>query len=81
VRNVRENPRVSLVVDDYDEDWTKLRWVIVEGTARIVEDGERRRALAALVDKYPQYAAMDLPVVAGDVLGITPARILVWRVT
>ena len=79
VRNVRENPRVALVVDEYDEDWTTLRWVMVEGTARVVEGDERARALAALVEKYPQYAAMNLETRAGDVLGIVPARVLAWR--
>jgi PPOX class probable F420-dependent enzyme len=74
VRNVRENPQASLVVDEYDEDWTKLRWVMVEGTARIVDGPERERALAALVVKYRQYAAMDLVRTAGDVLAIDPAR-------
>ena len=79
LRNVRENPRVALVVDDYDENWTRLRWVIVEGTARIVEGDERAGALAALVEKYPQYTAMNLETQAGDVLGIGPARVLAWR--
>src|SRR5437773_11844661 len=60
VRNVRENPQVSLVVDEYDEDWTKLRWVMVESTARVADGAERARALGALVAKYPQSAAMEL---------------------
>jgi PPOX class probable F420-dependent enzyme len=81
VRNVRENPRVSLVVDEYDdEDWTKLRWVMLEGTAAVMADGpERESALAALVEKYAQYAAMDLVRTAGDVLAIIPARVVAWR--
>src|SRR5216683_8079409 len=41
LRNIAENPRVSLVVDEYDEDWTRLRYVIVEGNAEIVEAGSR----------------------------------------
>ena len=79
VRNVRENPLVSLVVDEYDEDWTKLRWVMIEGTARVVDGAERERALGSLVAKYRQYAAMDLTHTAGDVLAITPARLVAWR--
>jgi PPOX class probable F420-dependent enzyme len=79
VRNVRENPQVSLVVDEYDEDWTKLRWVMVEGTARVADGVERERALAALVAKYPQYADMKLATTAGDVLAMTPARLVAWR--
>ena len=79
VRNVRENPQVSLVVDEYDEDWAKLRWVMVEGTARVCDGDERNRALAALVAKYQQYAAMELATTAGDVLAITPVRVVAWR--
>jgi PPOX class probable F420-dependent enzyme len=81
IRNVRENPRVSLVVDEYDdEDWTKLRWVMLEGTAAVVVDGpERERALGALVAKYAQYAGMDLVHTAGDVLSIEPTRVVAWR--
>lgn len=80
VRNLAENPRVSLVVDVWDEDWSRLSWVMVEGTAAVLVDGtERALALAALVAKYPQYAAMDLPVTAGDVVAITPTRVLAWR--
>jgi len=82
VRNVVENPRVSLVVDVWDEDWSRLAWVMAEGTAGILtSDMERAPALAALVAKYPQYAAMDLPAVAGAVLAITPARVVAWRAT
>ena len=79
VRNVRENPQVSLVVDEYDEDWAKLRWVMVEGTARVADGAERARALGALVAKYPQYAAMELAATAGDVLAMTPVRLVAWR--
>ena len=81
MRNVRENPRVSLVVDEYDDtDWTRLRWVMLEGTAAVVADGaERERALGALVAKYPQYAAMELAKTAGDVLAIVPTRLVAWR--
>jgi PPOX class probable F420-dependent enzyme len=80
LRNVAENPRVSLVVDRWDEDWTRLAWVIVEGTAGILTtDLERAPALAALVAKYPQYRAMELTTTAGAVLAITPARVLAWR--
>ena len=79
VRNVRENPQVSLVVDEYDEDWTRLRWVMVEGVARIVDGAERVEALDALVEKYAQYRTMDLARSAGDVLGITAHRVVAWQ--
>ena len=82
LRNVADNPKVSLVVDGWDEDWTKLAWVVVEGTAGILTtDLERAPALGALVAKYPQYLAMDLTRTAGPVLAVTPTRVLCWRAT
>jgi PPOX class probable F420-dependent enzyme len=82
IRNIRENPRVSLVVDVWDEDWSRLRWVMAEGSAAVVSDAsERARALEALVAKYPQYAAMRLATTAGDVVAITPSRVTGWRAT
>lgn len=78
VRNVVTNGRVSVVVDVYDEDWSKLRWVLLEGTAEVVESGdERDRAVAALEAKYPQYRTLSLegcPVIRVDV-----ERRVEWR--
>ena len=55
IRNLRENPRVSIVIDEYDEDWTHLWWVRVDGVARVVP--EDAAAVELLVAKYPQYEA------------------------
>ena len=56
VRNIETNGRVSIVVDHYDEDWTTLAWVLLEGLATILETGaERDTAATALAAKYPQY--------------------------
>ena len=56
VRNILSNPRVSLIVDDYSEDWSKLRYVLVHGKAELLETGEDRdRAEGLLREKYPQY--------------------------
>jgi PPOX class probable F420-dependent enzyme len=53
--NVRAEPRVSLLVDVYDEDWSRLWWVRADGHARIVHDGPLlEAALDRLVNKYPQ---------------------------
>jgi PPOX class probable F420-dependent enzyme len=66
--NVRENPFAALVVDRYDEDWSRLGWVMLQGRAEIFESGpEHDRAQAALRARYPQLACMrieHLPVVA-----------------
>ena len=69
LRNIAENPNVTLTADHYDdEDWSRLRWVMVRGRAEILEDGaEHDEAQALLRAKYPQYRTMDLaplPVIA-----------------
>lgn len=79
IRNILANPKVCLVVDHYeDEDWSRLGWLQVRGTASIVEDAaERQAALAALRARYRQYQAMaleDLPL-----LRITPTRLVGWQ--
>jgi PPOX class probable F420-dependent enzyme len=66
--NLRENPFAALVVDHYDEDWSRLGWVMVQGRAEMLEAGpEHDLAQASLRAHYPQLAAMRierLPVVA-----------------
>ena len=80
LRNIAENPRVSLVVDEYDEDWTRLRYVIVEGHADVLSEGDEfSRAIDGLVAKYPQYRALALPRDSGAVVRIVPDRVLAWR--
>lgn len=68
--NLRTNPRASLLVDHYAEDWASLWWIRVDGTGRVIEDGpEHATALAALVTKYEQYRHRTPPgaVVAVDI--------------
>ena len=80
VRNIAENPRVSLVVDRYDEEWTRLCWVIVQGRADILTDGpERAGAVDKLRDKYAQYRALGLDRETATVIRISPERTLFWR--
>lgn len=79
LRNIAENPRVSLVVDEYDEDWTRLRWVIVEGRADVLTDGaEYAGAVDLLLAKYPQYRAMGLDRAQGTLVRVTSERLLSW---
>ncbi|HET7342427.1 MAG TPA: TIGR03668 family PPOX class F420-dependent oxidoreductase [Methylomirabilota bacterium] len=80
LRNIAANPHVSLVVDVWDEDWSRLAWVIVEGRAQVLTSGaEFTRAIDLLVAKYPQYRAMGLDRAEGAVVAVTPARVLSWR--
>jgi len=68
MRNIAENPRVSLVADRYDENWSRLGWVMVQGRAEVLAaGGEHDAAQALLRARYPQYRSMrieELPVVA-----------------
>jgi len=81
VSNIRENPRVSMVVDHYDEDWSRLRYVILQGRADLLTGGlEFSRAADLLLDKYTQYRGMGLPRESGLIIKITPERVLQWSV-
>jgi PPOX class probable F420-dependent enzyme len=62
VRNIEGNPAVALVVDQYEEDWSRLAFVQVRGVARIVQPGEagHPEAIAALRAKYRQYRSMAI---------------------
>ena len=67
--NVRVEPRVSVLVDHYEDDWTRLWWVRADGRARVVDGGpELERAAALVTDRYPQERGQPLgPAVAVDV--------------
>ena len=77
MRNLIDNPQAAIVFDRWDEDWTRLGWVMLRGRAEILADGgEHDRAQALLRERYPQYRAMrleDLPVIA-----IRVARAASW---
>ena len=77
VANVRANPRVSMIVDQYDEDWDQLWWVRVDGRARVLQPGPGyEEAIAPLYDKYRgQYGLHGLP---GPALVIEANRWVGW---
>jgi PPOX class probable F420-dependent enzyme len=68
LRNIIENPVAAFVADRWDEEWTRLGWVMLHGPAEILAGGaEHDRAQALLRERYPQYRMMelgDLPVIA-----------------
>ena len=80
VRNLRANPRVTLVADDYSEAWDGLRGVMVAGTATIHGRGPRfRRGRKLLYAKYPQYPT-DAAITERDsvVVEVTPTAVFAW---
>jgi PPOX class probable F420-dependent enzyme len=80
LENIRAVPRVALLIDEYDEDWTQLWYVLIRGKANLIPNSahqERARAIRRLRAKYPQYAggmlADDAPIIR-----ITPERTTSW---
>jgi PPOX class probable F420-dependent enzyme len=65
--NIAENPRVSMLVDHYADDWTRLWWARADGIAVVERAGEDHAAhWRLLAAKYPQYGgqAQGGPVIA-----------------
>jgi PPOX class probable F420-dependent enzyme len=77
-RNIERNAAVCLTIDRYDEDWTRLAWLQIRGTAAILGSGlERPSAIAALRERYPQYLGMNLE--SRPLIQITPRIVRSWR--
>lgn len=58
LRNIERDPRVTVLIDRYDDDWTHIWWVRIDGRGRLLHEGEERdHSIEALVERYPQYAA------------------------
>jgi PPOX class probable F420-dependent enzyme len=68
LRNLMDNPSTAFVADRYDDDWSRLGWVMLSGRADILPDGEEHdRAQALLRERYAPYRTMQLaglPVIA-----------------
>ncbi len=80
LRNLRANPRVTVVADDYSEAWDGLRGVMVVGEARLHARGPGfRRGRRLLYDKFPQYES-EAALGVGDsvVVEVIPRRIFAW---
>jgi PPOX class probable F420-dependent enzyme len=70
---LRADPRATITVDRYDDDWTKLAWVQVLATATIRDLDSA--SLAALQRRYPAYATPP----PGPLIVFSPLRVLCWR--
>ena len=80
LQNIRSVPRVALLIDEYDEDWTQLWYILIRGKARLIPASAHREqawAIRKLRAKYPQYVrgmlADDAPIIR-----IIPERITSW---
>ena len=80
LRNIRAVPRVALLIDEYDEDWTQLWYVLIRGDAKLIPKSAHKKhawAIRKLRAKYPQYGqgmlADDAPIIR-----ITPVQTTSW---
>jgi PPOX class probable F420-dependent enzyme len=77
VRDIAARPAVSILVDRWDEDWTRLAWLRLHGAATLLEPADiPRDAIARLRSKYPQYATHDLE--SSPMIAIVVERATSW---
>ena len=82
VRDIRSRPRVAVLVDRWDEDWSRLAWLRLEGTAALLEPlpgpsaAEHSHAVGLLRARYPQYATHGLE--GRPVIRIAVERVSGW---
>lgn len=85
VKNIQENPKVALLIDEYNEDWTKLYFIMIQGKASII-GGKKlekqnevlllEKAHNLLSDKYHQYQKTGI----GEyVIMIIPQKVITWK--
>jgi PPOX class probable F420-dependent enzyme len=80
LRNIRAEPRIALLIDEYGEDWAELWYILIRGKAKLIPKSaheEHASAIRKLRAKYPQYAqgmlADDAPIIR-----ITPLQTTFW---
>jgi coenzyme F420-0:L-glutamate ligase/coenzyme F420-1:gamma-L-glutamate ligase len=82
VRNITARPEAALLIDRYDDDWSRLGYVLARGVAELLlpgtagQESARARALTLLRERYPQYRAMNLE--AQPVIALAPSTVSSW---
>ena len=79
--NIESNPRFALLIDNYDDSWDRLWWILLRGPATVLwpstwDVEEAKAAIAALRAKYSQYESMGLE--ERPLLKLTPDRVTRW---
>lgn len=78
IRNIEHERRVSLLFDRYDDDWSRLAWVRIDGDASVLDEGSQwPEALSALRARYAQYGLMALETL--PLIVIEPRAVTAWR--
>lgn len=85
VKNIQKNPNIALLIDEYNEDWTKLYFVMIQGRALLISNkkGEQQNELLLLEkahkllsEKYHHYQKIGI----GEyVIMIYPYKIMSWK--
>ena len=88
IKNIQANPNVALLIDEYDEDWTKLYFVMIQGRASLISNKKERqeqnelplllleKAHKLLYEKYPQYQKISI---GQYVIMIHPQKVITWK--
>lgn len=77
LRNLAARPAAAVVVDRYDQDWSRLGWVMLRGRAEILTEGaEHARAQAQARARYRQLRTMRLDLL--PVIALRVARVTSW---
>jgi PPOX class probable F420-dependent enzyme len=78
VHNIEARHEVALLIDQYNDDWSKLGYILVHGRADLLAPGapQHTSALVLLRERYVQYRNMALETL--PVIVITPERIVAW---
>jgi PPOX class probable F420-dependent enzyme len=81
-KNIQQNSNVVLLIDEYNEDWTKLYFIMIQGNASIIggknlqnEKVLLEKAHRLLYEKYLQYEKVG---VGGYVIMIDPKKVIYW---
>lgn len=79
LRNIDASGKAALVVDHYEEDWSKLAFVLIRGPATTIaaDDPRYLPALQTLREKYPQYHDMSLE--DSEMVVLEAERWVAWR--
>ena len=84
IKNIQQNPNVALLIDEYNEDWRKLYFIMIQGKASIIggkelEQNELKlleKAHKLLSAKYLQYQKIAI----GEyVIMIVPQKVITWK--
>ncbi|MGC1928483.1 MAG: hypothetical protein WA667_05870, partial [Candidatus Nitrosopolaris sp.] len=83
-KNIQQNPNVALLIDEYNEDWTKLYFIMIQGKASIIGGKELERnellllekAHKLLCDKYVQYQKIGI---GKYIIMIIPQKVITWK--